>query len=74
MVQRRYGKPASGTKIRNALGCAKNIDDVYRILDEGRFNLTSAEQRKVIEDWKTMQMMLKIHGKGVYATTIQAVA
>lgn len=72
MVQRRHGRPTSGTRIRSALVCAKNINDVYRILDEGRFNLTTSEQRKVVEDWKTMQMILKVHDKGAYV--IQAVA
>jgi len=67
MPQRRYGKPANPTKIRNALMKAHSIDDVYRILDEGRFNLTSSEEEKYINDWKTMQKMLSIHGKGAYA-------
>jgi len=67
MPQRRHGRPANPTKIRNALLKAQNIDDVYRILDEGRFNLTSSEESKYVNDWKTIQSMLKVHGKGAYA-------
>lgn len=74
MTQRRYGRPANPTKIRTALAQARNIDDVYRILDEGRFNLTSSEESKYIEDWKTIQSMLKVHGKGAYVTPEQITA
>lgn len=67
MAQRRYGKPVGETKIRTALKEARNIDDVFRILEEGRFNLTSEEERKVVSEWKSMQASLKIHGVGAYA-------
>jgi len=74
MAQRRYGKPVGQTKIRDALRNARNIDEVYDILDRGRFNLTSSEEAKVISDWRRVQKMLSEHGKGVYEAPIQVVA
>ncbi len=67
MTINRRGKPASDNKIREALQNARNINEVYDLLERGRFNLTDAEERKIAQDWVKVQMSLKIHGKGAYA-------
>lgn len=67
MTTERRGRPASDNKIREALQNARNINEVYDLLERGRFNLTDAEERKIAQDWVKVQMILKIHGKGAYA-------
>lgn len=67
MTINRRGKPASDNKIREALQNARNINEVYDLLERGRFNLTSAEERKIAQDWMKVQMILKEHDRGAYA-------
>ena len=67
MTTERRGRPASDNKIREALQNARNINEVYDLLERGRFNLTSAEERKIAQDWMKVQMILKEHDRGAYA-------
>lgn len=67
MTTGRRGRPASDNKIREALQNARTIEEVYDLLERGRFNLTDAEERKAAQDWVKVQMSLKEHDRGAYA-------
>ena len=67
MVNGKRGRSANDTKIRNAIKNAKSTDEVHSILENGRFNLTPAQEWKVVQEWKKDQERLRVHGKGVYA-------
>lgn len=69
MTISRRGRPASDNKIREALQNARTIEEVYDLLERGRFNLTDAEERKIAQDWVKVQMILKEHGKGAYSSS-----
>lgn len=70
MTTGRRGRPASDNKIREALQNARNINEVYDLLERGRFNLTDAEERKIAQDWVKVQMILKEHDRGAYAPCV----
>lgn len=63
----RKGKPANFTKVRDAIKNARSLDEVYTILEVGRFNLTGNEERAFATEWERTQEILAEHNKGVYA-------
>lgn len=72
MIQRK-GRASKFQKIQTALEKAKSMSDVYRILDEGKFNLSNEEERQIARKWQILQEMLADYEKGVYAPSTQEV-
>lgn len=60
MVISRKGKMSKWQKIQNALKNAKNIDDVYIILEQ--FRLTNEENCTIAQQWQLEKMILSRHG------------
>ena len=72
MTISRRGRMSKWDKIMNAIKPAKDIHEVYTILEQ--FRLTSVEDRDIARMWQAEQMILKEHGKGAYAPTLAEVA
>jgi hypothetical protein len=53
-------------------GRAHNKEEAYIILDCSQFKLMPAEIREIVEDWDKIQRMLRVHGKGAYASSCVA--
>ena len=70
MVISRKGRLSKFDKINETIKNAKNIKEVYLLLE--RFNLTSAEERKIAQDWARIEEMKADHGVGVYAQEVTA--
>jgi len=73
MVIQRKGRATKLQKIQTAIKNAHDIEDVYRILDEQKFNLSNEEAYKIAQTWHKEQVILRAHGKGAYATPEQVV-
>lgn len=74
MVIQRKGRATKLQKIQAVIKNARDIGDVYRILDEQKFNLSSEEEYRIAQNWHKEQVILRAHGKGAYATPEQVVA
>jgi hypothetical protein len=70
MVLYRKGRMVKIEQIEKALKRANNIREAYEILEQ--FNLTNAEECKIAQSWQKEQMMLKVHGQGVYCQKVEA--
>jgi len=70
MTISRKGKLSKFDKINETIKNAQNINEVYLLLE--RFNLTSAEERKIAQDWARIEEMKADHGVGVYAQEVTA--
>ncbi len=69
----RKGRLSKFDKINETIKNAHDIKEVYHLLE--RFNLTSAEERKIAQDWARIEEMKADHGRGVYSSaTCQVVA
>lgn len=66
----RKGKLSKFDKINETIKNAHDIKEVYHLLE--RFNLTSAEERKIAQDWARIEEMKADHGVGVYAQGVTA--
>lgn len=72
MVVMRKGRLSKWQKIQNVIKNCKDIGEVYNVLDEQKFNLSSEEECKIAQDWQREQIILKAHGKGAFAEGISA--
>lgn len=70
MTISRRGRLSKWDRIMNAIKPAKNIQEVYSILEQ--FRLTSEEDRQIARMWQDEQNILKSHGKGAYAQEVTA--
>jgi len=66
----RKGRLSKFDKINETIKNAHDIKEVYHLLE--RFNLTSAEERKIAQDWARIEEMKADHGVGVYAQEVTA--
>lgn len=69
---KRCGKPASDSKIKEAIKYATSETEVFYILIDGKLNLTDDEVRFHCSEWMKTQTILMEHGKGVYCQEVEA--